>query len=133
MIATPEQHATAVLAVLNAALNPGTKPRYAYDFDDVPSPRPAEYVEVSVTRRFGGEIREDGTTGTTGWRITARYVAKRVSDARLMQSKCTTALEDVPLMVAGELTTGPLFETSEVIAPDDGGYFTGLDAFTYTL
>ncbi|MCW2785245.1 MAG: hypothetical protein JWP74_1762 [Marmoricola sp.] len=128
-MATPQEHAVAVGVLLNTLLSP----KFAYDFDKVPSPRPTEYVDYAVTRRFGGEVREDGFTGTTGWRVTVRYVAKTIPNARLLQNKVTAGLEYASLSIAGDSTTPVLFETSEPIGTDEDGYFTGLDAFTYTI
>lgn len=127
MSATQEQHATAVLAALNAAL----APKQAYEYDTLPTTRPAEYVEATVSRRFGGESRLSAQKGTTGWRVTTRAVAQTVSNARLLAQKATQALEDVSLTVDGKSTTPIQFETEDPIGPDDGWY-SGLVTWTYT-
>lgn len=126
---TAQAQMDAVLAALNTAL----APKVAYDLDDVPSPRPSEYVEVTVTRRFGGERRLCQRTGLSGWRITVRGVSQAsASNARNSLEKCRGALEFKPLIVAGETSTGVQFETSDPPEPDEG-WFSGLDAYTYTI
>lgn len=125
---TAQENATAVLAALNASLTP----KVAYDYDEVPAERPDNYVEISVSRRFGGEPRLTGRKGSTGWRVTTRAVSRYVSDARLMQEKCRTALEYVRLTVGGETTTPIDFESEDPVGPDDG-WFSGLITWTYVL
>lgn len=122
---TEQQEATAVLAALNTAL----APKVAYELDAVPATRPANYVEVTVSRRFGGEERA-ARKGSTGWRITTRAVSRYVSDARLMHEKSRTALEYVRLSVGGKSSTPVQFET-EVPVQEDDGWFSGLISWTY--
>lgn len=120
--------ATAILAVLNTAL----APKVAYDLDEVPSPRPnGPYVVVTISWRYGGEARADGYVGTDGGRILTRYVARSVEDARQLRSKVVGALRHGSLTIAGDTVTTSR-ETSIAIAPDDG-YFSGVDAWTFTL
>lgn len=123
-----QAHQNAVVAALNAALAPD----FAYDADDVPSPRPGRYVEVDVSRRFGGEPRTGGHLGTTGWRIRTLYVARSPLDARRLQTLTNGALEEVSLTVSGKDTTGILFETGDPIASEQDGRFSGFDFWTYT-
>lgn len=123
-MSTEEQHAAAVIAALDAA---GAAP---YDIDDVPDTLPAHYTEVYVSRRFGGEPRNAGAKGSTGWRIAVRVVAKTVTNARLLRAKVSAALDDVRLTVDGEPTTPVQFEGAEEIGPDDG-WFSGLSTYTY--
>lgn len=126
-MATERQHAAAVVAAVNAAL----ANRTAYEPDEVPATRPTEYVEVTVTRRFGGESRLPGRKGTTGWRITTRPVSQSsLTDCQVMAEGVRTGLEDVFLSVAGETTSPVQFESAEPIGPDDG-WFSGLSTWTY--
>lgn len=119
----------AALAVLNAALTP----KVAYDFDDIPATRPADYVEVSLHRRFGGESRASGQKWVTGYRLAVRSVSQAsVSDARLMRLKAKTALESKFLTVSGETSTPIQFESEDPIGPDDGWY-SGLTLYTFTI
>lgn len=127
---TAQAQATAVLAALNAALPASVR---AYDLDDVPSPRPANYVEVTISRRFGGERRLTQQTGVIGWRIAMRAVSQTsVGNARVALERCRKALEFKPLTVAGETSTGVQFETEDPADYDDG-WFSGLYAMTYTI
>lgn len=125
-----DQHAAAVIAAINAQLPPAAR---AYDLDDVPATPPQQYVEVTLSRVFGGNSRLGGGIGTTGWRITTRAVATTVGNARLMRQLTGAALEDVSLAVAGAETTGIEFETEDPIGPDGdaGQWFSGLTTWTY--
>lgn len=123
------QNAEAVLALINAALNPRS---HAYDVDAIPETRPADYVEVSVSRRYGGSPRLDGLRGAVGWRVTARAVSTNVANARLMHEKTRAALEYRRVVAGGRTSTPVQFETSEPVGPDDG-WFSGLTSYTYTI
>lgn len=124
-MATEEQHAAAVIAALNAV------GAHAYDYDDLPATRPDFYTEVTVSQRFGGERRHSGERDGELYRITARSVAKTVTNARLLRTKAK-ALIDTPLTVASATTTPVEFETADPIGPDDGWY-SGLLSLTYAL
>jgi hypothetical protein len=128
-LATEEQHAAAVLTALNTALTSNMR---AYDYDEVPATRPDNYVEVTVSRRFGGDNRAVGSTGRVGWRITTRPVAKTVSNAREMRKRVTTALNAARVTVSGDKSTPIQFEGEEPIGPDDGWY-SGLSTWTYAI
>ena len=119
-----EQHAAAVIAALAAA---GAHP---YDIDDLPATLPSHYTEVYVARRYGGTSRNAGGSGATGWRIATRFVANSVTNARVLRTNATTALEGVRLTVAGTQTTPIQFEGAEDIGPDDG-WFSGITTWTY--
>lgn len=126
MTGSEEQHAAAVIAALTATnANP-------FDLDDVPKTLPAFYTEVTVTRRFGGAPRQDGRSGTEGYRVTARAVAKNVSNARETRRRQHAALEYAVLSVAGKTTTPIQFEASEPIGNDEGWY-SGLETWTYAI
>lgn len=123
-------HAAAVLAALNAALPAST---VAYDIDDVPTPRPSRYVEVTVSRRAGGNLRSAGSTSTAGWRVTTRTVDQfSVSNARKSAATVRGALEFARLVVGGKQSSPVQFETSDPIESDEG-WFSGLTAWTYAL
>lgn len=120
---------TAVLAAINAQFS-STR---AYDLDKVPSPRPAEYIEVTISRRFGGNLNMGGSMSVVGYRATCRAVSQTsVSNARNSLEKCRAALEFKRLVVAGKSTTPIQFETEDPAAYDDG-WFSGLLSFAYAL
>ena len=128
---TETEHATAVLAALNAVLPTGRK---AYDSDDLRrlATLPTDYVEVTVSRRFGGEERANGYIGTEPYRITTRVVAKEIPNARLLRDKVRTALAFNTVTV-GSLTTTPVaFETEDPIG-DDEGLWSGVTSWTYLV
>ncbi len=122
-------HATAIRSALDA----GITPDHSYDVDDLPAERPTRYVEVYLTRRFIPATRNGGTSGITAWRLLARTVDQTsVDNARLLQSKVATVLNEQSLTIAGGLTTPIQFESEEPIGPDDGWY-SGATAWTYCL
>ena len=127
-MSTEEQHATAIKAALTAQL------AAPYDLDDLKAltTPPAQYTEVTVSRRFGGENRATGSTGRVGWRITTRAVAKTVSNAREMRKRTDAALLYVRLTVDGDKTTPIQFEGAEPIGDDDG-WWSGLTTWTYAI
>ncbi len=111
----------------------------AYDLDDVPGTlgnegtTPTKYIEVTVSRRYGGNERGDAAPTLTGYRITTRAVAyESVTDARNLRCKAGLALENVAMSVSGVTTTQVKFESEEPIGPDDG-WFTGLTSWTCVL
>lgn len=130
LIGNEQTHATAVLALLNAALPSTVR---AYDSDDVPDTLPSKYVEVAVSRRFGGNLRASATTDASGWRVLTRVVDQTsVSNARLTANTVRTALEFARLSIGGKKSTPVRFETADPIAPDSG-WWSGLTAWTYAL
>jgi hypothetical protein len=124
-------HVEAAVAALNAALPLSAR---AYDLDDLDqmAELPAMYVEVTVSRRYGGDPRNAGGKGRTGWRVGTRFVAQRQGNAEHLKTLVTAALEEVRLTVSDQQTTPIKFESAEVIGPDDG-WFSGLTLWTYAL
>lgn len=126
---TAAENAAALLAVLNAAVSP----RKVYELHQVPTTRPPNYVEMTLSRRFGGEFKQCGDVGTTSYRVTLRAVAQMsVTAARDDLEKCRAALENVALVVGSDATTPIQFETEDPVATDNG-WFSGLMAFTYVV
>lgn len=127
-MSTEEQHRTAVLAVLNAAN------ANAYDIDDLKTALtlPANYTEVTVSRRYGGENRNTGSTGRSGWRVTTRAVGTTISNAREMRARARTGIEYARLAVDDLVGTPVQFEGEEPIGDDDGLY-SGLSTWTYAI
>jgi hypothetical protein len=130
LVAAEELHAAAVVAKLNAALPAQVR---AYDFDELPATRPANYIEVTVSRRFGGEQRSVASSTRGGWRVTTRSVSSvSVSNARKNAETVRAALESARLTVSSKKSTPVQFETADPIEPDDG-WWSGLTAWTYAL
>lgn len=128
-MATEEQHAAAIFATLDAA---GARP---YDVDELKALKklPNYYTEVTLSRRFGGgPRRQSAQEGTESYRVLTRYVAETVSNARELRRRTRAAFQDVALIVDGTATTPIQFETADAIG-SDGGWFSGADAWTYTL
>ena len=126
-----DQHAAAVVALLNAAL----APKAAYDIDDIRkmSAPPSEYIEITLTRRFGGNTRVCGGIAPSSWRLTTRAVASTVGNARKLLDDTTTALELARITVASETSTPVQFETEDPIRTDDDNTWTGLRSWTYAF
>lgn len=126
---TAQDHADTVVAAINAQFATAC----AYDLDKVPAARPDDYVEVSVSRRFGGTLNVAGTTGVVGYRVACRAVSRtEVANVRHALEKCRAALEFKRLSVSGGVTTPVQFETEDPAGSDDG-WFSGLVAFTYAF
>lgn len=127
---TANANAAAILTALNAAL---TGDMVAYEADEVPSPRPPEYVDVSIGRRFGGQRRSSSHLWLTGYRVTVRAVSETApSNVRTTLETCRAALEYARLSVGGETSTPVQFETEDP-AGEDAGWFSGVQAFTYAI
>lgn len=126
---TAQANMTAILTALNAALSP----RKAYELDQVSTTRPAQYVEVTLARRFGGERRASAGLGLTSYRITVAAVSQTtVSSVRSDLEKCRAALEFARLSVGGEVSTPIQFETNDD-ADYGAGWFAEYMAFTYVI
>lgn len=126
---TAQTTMTAALAAINAEF---TTTR-AYDLEDVPNDRPADYLEVSLSRRFGGNLKQGGSMDVVGYRLTVRAVSQHsVSNVRHSLDKAREALEFVRLTIGASTTTPIQFETEDP-ADYDKGWFSGLLAFTFAL
>lgn len=118
-----------ILGLLDTALGA----RDAYDHDQVPSPRPAEYVAISLSRRFGGERRMSAHAASAGYRLTVRAVSQQsIANVRNSLEKCRASLEFRRLSVAGATSTPVQFENEQPPIPDDG-WFSGAQSFTFVL
>lgn len=125
---TAQGNVTAILATLNAAL-----PVEAYDLGDVPSKRPSEYVEIVLSRRFGGETRVCQRKGLTGYRLTVRAISRQSAEnVRLSLETCRAALEFKRITVGAVTSTPVQFETERPVASDES-WFAGVLQFTYVI
>lgn len=113
-----------VLAAVVARVNTGLSFGAAYDVDDLPATLPDDYVEVSVSRRYGATGRACGWQATVGWRILTRAVSRTYADnARRLTAQTRAALEYAVLAATGAEafeSTPVQFETAEEVGPDDG-------------
>ena len=126
---TEQQVVTEVLALINEQLTGDTN---AFEPDEVPSPRPAEHVVVTVARRSGGSPRA-GRYATTGWSayvMAASQTAAQNARASLQESR--EALEGVVVTVDGEQSTPIRFDSARAVGPDDG-WFSGVNVYTFAL
>lgn len=124
---------SAQAAAVVAAINAQFEVNRAFELDDVPSPRPQEYIEVSVSRRFGGERRMSTEVGPTFYRAVVRGVSHSKSkNVDKALQKARAALEFQRISVGTRTSTPIQFETDEPTDPDDG-WFSGVMTFTYTI
>ena len=129
---TEDDVLAAVLAAINDALPDNVQ---AYEPSKVPSPRPNDFVSVTVARRAGGAGR-GGRYATTGWSVyvmAASSVALYGEDrARNSLRLAGTALENNTLIVADEKSTPARFDNARPVAPDDG-WFSGVTTYTFAI
>lgn len=121
-------HAAAIRAALEAS------GREVFTYTELakiaPEQRPDNYILFDLSRVFGGAQMNDGTDGTSLWRVGTRAVSDDDENAGVLLDDCRDALEGLCLDVDGS-STGPVtFETEIPIAPDDGKY-SGLIDWTY--
>lgn len=93
---------------------------------------PVRYVEVTVSRRFGGSPRRAGSPSeVVSYRATTRAVAKTQDDA-LRLADATAGLEGSILTVGSGTSGGVDYESSSRVAPDDG-WFSGMTVWTFSV
>lgn len=125
-MATYQDHVDGVLAAFNTDID------VAYSRDRLPDVLPPEYIEVQVSRRFGGVQRYGGQVDGRFMRVTARAVGKTLAGAYRMWDRID-ALEDVAFTVAGEDTTPFIFETDDDVIEPDAGRYSGTKSLAYAL
>ena len=127
-MSTAQQIATAVLAKLNTSL----APKAAYEIDKAPTTG-ADFVSVTLSRRFGGNVR-GGQLSPSSWRLTVRTVGSDVQNARLLHENAQ-GIENYVLIVGSESSTPVAFETEEPIGLDEAQrlYWTGLRSYTFAF
>lgn len=127
---TAQANVTAILARLDAALPESCEP---YDLGKVPPKRPSEFVELTLTRRFGGNLKQGAAMGVVGYRFTIAAVSQTsTTNARNSLEKCRAELEFSRLVVDGKRSTPIQFETEDE-ADYGSGWFSIYTAYTYVL
>jgi hypothetical protein len=119
----------AALAKMNAALPASVR---AVEPSKVATPRPKEFVNVTLVRRAGGSPRA-GRYDTTGWALYL-MAASQTSEANARNSLrlAGAALESAPLVVGSESSTPVRFDNARPVSPDDG-WFTGSAVYHFTI
>lgn len=128
-----EQVAVAVRDTLDAALaSYGTASGAvkALDYDDAQGVT-AEHVQVSVSRRFA-ETKRGGAVSRAPFRLQTRPVGNTISNARAINQRVFTALQDSRVTADGQTSTPVDMESADDIGPDDGK-FSGLTTWTFTF
>lgn len=127
-MATEVEHAAAWRAALETPLGKWS----AYDYDDVPAALPNLYALVTVSRRFGDDLRLSGGRRLVGYRATTLAVGRTVDEARWVRDRIEEAVADQRITVDGVETTLIRFESENPPEPDDGRY-SGVTTWTYAL
>lgn len=123
---------TAVLAAINAAVEPLPGGVEAYENGDVPKKIPPDHLVVTVARRPGGPGRA-GRYATTGWAVYVLAVSSvSLSNARTTLGWVRANLLGSTLTVAGVTSTPVTFYTARQVAPD-GSKFSGTDTYHFTV
>lgn len=104
----------------------------AYDLDEVPGTPPANYVEVYLSRRFGGESRLDGSQDTTLRRLSTRVVASTVTNGRLLEDRIAAAFEHTTVNL-GDTTVQVEYESGDGAFGYDEGSYTALTDWTFGI
>lgn len=127
---TAQQNADEILRRLDLALPESCEP---YDIGKVPATRPHEFVEMTLTRRFGGVQTLCGAKASTGYRFTIAAVSRTsIANARNSLQKCRDEFENDLLIVAGFESTPVEFETEDE-ADYGAGWFSQYAAYTYVI
>lgn len=105
----------------------------AYDLDEVPATPPANYVEVYLSRRYGGNVR-GGMRGTDLRRLSTRVVASTVTNGRLVEDRIFAAFEFTTVNL-GDAVTHVAFESGDagVFEYDAGVYVGSLIDWTFSV
>lgn len=105
-----------------------------YDADDIPSPLPAEWVEVGLTRTPGGADRLCGRAGVSLHYITFGAGGLTVSNVRRTLDAVSDALEGV-LVPIGDTHTTPLrfYAETETEHLKELGRYWQLATYSYAI
>lgn len=123
---TYAEHVDGVLAAFNA------DDTVAYSRDQLPDLLPPEYIEIQVSRRFGGTERGSGETEWRLIRVVARAVGQTLDGAYRMWDRID-ALEYQMFPVGGTVTTPVRFETDDDAIEPDSGWYSGSKSLAYAL
>jgi hypothetical protein len=127
---TDQEHHDAVFAALVAT---DARP---YDYGMTVSD--ANYNLVTVSPRFGGELRVGGVGGTRAVRVTVLSVGKTAENVNEMRRRADLALREQTLTVAGFPSSPIQFETGDPVGPDGdlagaGAWFSAITSWTYAV
>ncbi|MGZ5422635.1 MAG: hypothetical protein ACXWDF_10725 [Aeromicrobium sp.] len=126
-----DAHAEALKTLLTEAVKAP-----AYDIDDLQklTTKPANYVEVYLARRYGGNVRLDGMQGNDLRRLSTRVVASSVTNGRLIEDRIFDAFAFTTVDL-GDAVTQVAFESGDagVFEYDAGAYVGGLIDWTFVL
>jgi hypothetical protein len=125
-MATRQEHIDGILAALNA------DEKIAYSADSLPDVLPPYYVEVHLSRRFGGVQRFGGDYDGRLYRILVRAVARTLPNAYRMWDALDD-LEGTVLIIGSTASTLVEFETEDEQIRPDAGWYSGARTLTYAL
>lgn len=129
---TEAQVLAAFLAAANAALPASVR---AYEPPKVPSPKPNEFVSVTIVRRSGGSPRS-GRYETTGWSVYVMAASSAALSSGTNARNCLRligdAVENKPLVVGDEVSTPVRFDNGRPVAPDNN-WSTGVNTYSFAI
>lgn len=130
-----DAHFDALAALVNAQTQALATPRTAGDPSKVSTSGAREYVQLILTRRFGGNPRNAGLLSPSGWRVTARAVCLSENNARIVLDAVNAGLEDHTVTVGSVVSTPIAFEAEDGVRQDDDdkNIWSGLTSFTYAF
>lgn len=105
-----------------------------YDAYDTPAALPAEWVEVGLTRTFGGNDRLCGVSAVSLHYVTFGVGGKTVSNVRKTQDAVRAALEGTTVTV-GDTATTPLrfYNEATVEFVKELGRYWQLATYSYAI
>lgn len=129
----PRVHRTAFKALLTGPLN-----GHVYDYgkvpglDNNPGTVPGRYILPTVSRAYRESLQSTRHASRSSWRVSVRHVGLTTNEADWAGFLVSGLLDSAVIEIGGFRST-PLQHdvTDDVMA--DGGMFSGLIAWTYTL
>ena len=126
---TEEQVLGAIKAVCAAAVAP--RPVHTLGEVDRLPEKPDNYVEVSLSRRFGTSARLDPGPDITYWRVVVQAVGVLEENPRTMPTQVRGALDGAQVAVGSGSTSPVAHEVSRAVGPDDD-WWSGMDTWIFT-
>lgn len=128
-------HLNQLLTLANARLDALATSRKAYTPRKAAASGDTDYVQVILTRRFGGNPREGGPISPSGWRVTFRAVGSSDDNVRVMLDAVELGVEDHTITVDDTTSTPIAFENEDSVRQDadDTNIWSGLTSWTYAF
>lgn len=107
----------------------------AYDIDEIRAlaTLPPNYVEVYLARRAGGEYRLDGSRDVSLRRLSTRVVSKTITNARLLEDRIVEAFTHKTVDLGDAVVQVDYEAGGGAFERDDGGFYSDLTDWTFSL